>query len=351
MKVVLTIFKTTLRVASLFVAVVLSTQVNAANIVSTVNLSEVQIEISEYVERISKEHGLLVEDLNDVLGRAERKQSIIDAISRPAERTLKWHEYKKIFHGERRIKDGVTFWKNNANTLSIVEKKYGIPAEYIVAIIGVETSYGQNMGSYRVVDALSTLAFHYPPRSKFFRRELTQFLLLSREENIDPFSLIGSYAGAMGYGQFMPSSYRAYAIDSDLDGRRDIWENTEDAIASVANYLSEHGWIAGQEVATKAFLSDPAISKIANIGLKPAHTISNFQEMGIKSSGFSTFDKPSVEKVSLFRMELVGGPQYWVGFNNFYAITRYNHSRLYALAVHELSQMISNRFYVDVPED
>lgn len=343
MKVLLSIFKMTLRVVPFFVAVIFSIQVNAENLERK--------EISEYIDRISRQHGFSVDELREVLGRAERKQSIIDAISRPAERTKKWHEYKNIFHGERRIKDGVTFWKKNSAALSIVENKYGIPAEYIVAIIGVETSYGQNMGSYRVMDALSTLAFDYPPRARFFRRELTQFLLLSREENIEPFSLIGSYAGAMGYGQFMPSSFRAYAVDSDLDGRRDIWENTEDAIASVANYLSEHGWIAGQEVATEAFLSDLSVSEIANVGLKPAYTISSFQEMGIISDGFSTFDAPLVEKVALFRMELVEGPQYWVGFNNFYAITRYNHSRLYALAVHELSQMISKRFYVDESED
>tara|TARA_A100001037_G_C15119767_1_gene623225 strand:+ start:73 stop:1092 length:1020 start_codon:yes stop_codon:yes gene_type:complete len=309
-------------------------------------------DIEEYIEVLVSQHNFSHADLLDIFEQVEKKQSIINAISRPAERSLRWHEYRDIFLGDRRVDEGVVFWKSNRSILSDIQRKYGVPAEYIVAILGVETNYGQNMGGYRVLDALTTLAFDYPPRATFFRKELTEFLLLAREEKFNPLELVGSYAGAMGFGQFMPSSFRAYAVDFDQDGRRDIWGNLSDALGSVANYLLEHGWVPGQNVAARAYLLDPSVSKIANKGLKPTKNLEELVGMGIESRGFNGYqDRLSQHKASLYRMEIRNGVEYWIGFNNFYAITRYNHSRLYALAVHQLSQKILEQFYIDEPTD
>lgn len=204
------------------------------------------------IEQLVREHDFSRSDLLAVFHAAEKKQTILEAIARPAEKTKSWAEYRPIFLQPSRIERGVGFWLDNRAALQRAEQTFGVPAEYIVAIIGVETGYGEFTGRYRVIDALSTLAFDYPPRSDFFTKELTHYLLLTRQYRQDPLSHKGSYAGAMGLGQFMPSSYREYAVDFSGDGWPDIWQNRADAIASVANYLQRHGWQAGQWVAQRA---------------------------------------------------------------------------------------------------
>jgi membrane-bound lytic murein transglycosylase B len=290
--------------------------------------------VKSYVDELVTEHDFDRDKLMAMFGAAERKQSILDAISRPAEKTKAWHEYRDIFLTTQRIEQGVAFWQDNREALERVAEEYGVAPEVVVAIIGVETRYGRNTGSYRVVDALSTLAFDYPPRSDFFRGELTEFLLLAREEGKQPLELKGSYAGAMGYGQFIPSSYRAYAVDFDGDGLRDIWKNPTDAIGSVGNYFKRHGWDAGDGVVVSIDAND-ALDGIANKSLKLKFTIGELKELGVHDTGL-----PNDTKVAVFKMEGDEGPEYYLGLNNFYVITRYNRSRLYALAVHQLSQAI-----------
>jgi membrane-bound lytic murein transglycosylase B len=213
--------------------------------------------------------------------------------------------------------------------------RYGVAPEYVVAIIGVETSYGRNTGSWRVIDALATLGFDYPPRADFFRRELTQYLLLTREEGFDPGSLKGSYAGAMGYGQFIPSSFRAYAVDFDADGRRDIWNNRVDAIGSVANYFARHGWIGNGPVAVQVTMDGEPLPELLNASLELDQTVGGLRARGVRLDGV-----PDDAAAELLVMDGPEGTEYWVAFNNYYVITRYNRSRLYALAVHQLAQEI-----------
>ena len=297
-------------------------------------------EVDAYIEELIQQHNFSRPELEEVLAAAERRQDIIDLMRRPAERRLNWHEYSKIFLDEQRIVGGVEFWQQNQATLERAQKEYGVAPEVIVAIIGVETRYGRVTGRHRVVDALMTLAFDYPPRASFFRKELTQFLLLAREEGKNPISLTGSYAGAMGFGQFIPSSYRSYAVDFDQDGVRDIWQNRNDAIGSVANYFSRHGWRGAEQVTLPVQLKAETeqLLSIANQSLKPTHSIAEMAEMGVIVDGLD----PDA-RVLLLR--LLGGekPEYWLGFDDFYVITRYNHSRLYAMAVYQLGQEIVKR--------
>jgi membrane-bound lytic murein transglycosylase B len=292
-------------------------------------------EVRAYVAELVAEHGFSAAELTELFAEAERKQSIIDAISRPAERVLQWHEYREIFLKEPRISQGIEFWNEHEAVLAEAERVYGVAPEYVVAILGVETRYGRVMGSHRVLDALATLAFDYPPRAAFFRRELTQFLLLAREEGRNPTELMGSYAGAMGYGQFIPSSYRAYAVDFTGDGLRDIWGSSHDAVGSIANYFKRHGWRAGAPVAVPVTVAGDVEPVLAGQSLELRHTVADLTRHGVAVYGLAP-EKPA----ALFRMDGAEGDEYWVGLNNFYVITRYNRSRLYALAVHQLSQAI-----------
>ena len=272
----------------------------------------------------------------ELLGAAERQQSILDAIARPAEKTKPWHEYRQIFITPRRIQEGVTFWDQHATALESVAAVTGVPPEVMVAIIGVETFYGRIMGNYRVIDALATLAFDYPRRSAFFTQELEAFLLLAWESGKDPLALKGSYAGAMGYGQFMPSSYRAYAKPFEGEGAADIWDNPDDAISSVGNYLQAHGWRAGQGVVIGATVSDPEPGLFEG-GLKPTQSVEQLVARGMVPS-------QSVQPGMLatpIGLEAQDGMAYWLGLENFYVITRYNHSAMYAMAVWDLSQVLA----------
>ena len=292
------------------------------------------------VESLVSEHEFEKSELIELFSKTNKQQSILDAISKPAEKTKPWHEYRKIFMGQKRIDQGVEFWKSNEATLKRASEKYGVPASIIVAIIGVETRYGNFMGKYRVMDALSTLSFDYPKRAKFFTRQLKEFLILAREQGLDPLTLKGSYAGAMGYGQFMPGSYRAYAVDFDGDKKIDIWTNQDDAIGSVANYFKRHRWKAGQPVVARASVKDGYDSSILNKKGKPKLTLTE-----LKARGFAIDDKtiPALDmdtKALALKLKQVKGNEFWLGFQNFYVITRYNHSHLYAMAVWQLSQAI-----------
>ena len=289
-----------------------------------------------FVDRMVEEHNFNREELMALMNEAKVKESILKSIKRPAEKAKPWHEYRKIFVTSTRISGGVEFWDKNAEALKAAEEKYGVPPELIVAIIGVETRYGGNMGKYRVIDALSTLAFNYPRRSQFFTKELENYLLLTRDQNMDPTSLKGSYAGAMGFGQFMPSSYRHYAVDFNGDGRVDIWTDTEDAIGSVANYFVEHGWQPGKPIAVITNPLPNADMTVVNDDLKPRWTVGQLADKGFPTTAQVTRDMPA----NVFSLDTDTGMQYWIGLENFYVITRYNHSRLYAMAVYELGQEI-----------
>ena len=298
-------------------------------------------EVQSYIDELVANHGFSRIALEEVFSESTKQERIIELMSRPAERRLAWHEYQKILVDEPRVSQGVVFWRENKQALERAAKAYGVAPEIIVAIIGVETRYGRVTGNFGVVDALSTLAFDYPPRAKFFRGQLTEHFLLSREEGKNPLSMKGSYAGAMGFGQFIPSSYRAYAVDFDNDGVRDIWANKTDAIGSVANYFAEHGWQGSNDVVERVTLSEmtPELDALINNGLKPTLTVADWRGMGVQVSG----TQDDARNATLMRMEQPNGNEYWLGFDDFYVITRYNHSRLYAMAVYQLSQAIRKR--------
>ena len=291
-------------------------------------------EVRDYIEEVAGQHGFDPAELLTLFQAAERKESILAAISRPAERK-QWREYRRIFVTPTRIREGIEFWRANADVLRRVERVYKLPPEITVAIVGVETRYGRNLGSFRVLDSLSTLAFDYPARAAFFRGQLTEFLLLTREEGIDPLAMKGSYAGAMGYGQFIPSSYRNFAVDFDGDGTRDIWTNITDALGSIGNYFAEHGWRGDGPAAMRVEVEGPVADEDVNRGLKPDYDAEQLRHLGVIGDGV-----PPGAKAALFRMEGDEGVEYWLGLHDFYVITRYNHSRLYALAVWQLGQEI-----------
>lgn len=292
------------------------------------------------IDELVSEHQFDRDQLQKTLDKAVKKQSILDAISRPAERTKTWAEYRPMFVNKTRIKRGLEFWEKNKETLDRAEKIYGVPAKYIVSIIGVETMYGRQGGSYRVIDALSTLAFDYPKRP-LFRRELKSFLIMCRQYNLDPLKIKGSYAGAMGYGQFIPSSYLSYAIDFDGDDLKDIWSNPVDAIGSVANYINQHGWVRDGVIASRARVSGTEYKALANETLKPGKTLKEWADLGVTPA--SSDQLSDSETAALFKYKGRVGAEFWLGFNNFYTVTRYNHSRLYAMSVIQLGDEIERK--------
>ena len=294
------------------------------------------------VDELVASEGFSREELIAIFSDASRQDSIIDAMNRPAEKTKPWYEYREIFLNDKRTEQGVEFYKQHRETLQRAEQEMGVPAEIIVAIIGVETYYGRIAGSYRVIDALATLAFDYPRRSEFFTKELKHYLILTRDQQMDPLVLKGSYAGAMGYGQFMPSSYRSYAIDFDDDGVADIWSNPVDAIGSVANYFKAHGWTEGGQVVLPARAESAVMDEMLSRGrdLKPRFSVGEFIAAGLIPEGGADH---SAEAIGI-QFELADGYEYWLGLHNFYVITRYNHSAMYAMSVYQLSQRIAAGF-------
>ena len=292
-------------------------------------------EVKAFVKELAAAESFDEKELLSIFAHAEYKQKIIDAISHPTERVLNWSQYQDIFLTDRRVAGGLKFLRENRRALAAAGEKYGVPPVIITAIIGVETMYGRITGGYRVLDALVTLSFDYPPRSRFFRGELKHFVLLAREEKQMITDLTGSYAGAMGLGQFIPSSYRAYAVDFDGDGFRDIWNNPTDAIGSVANYLAKHGWQRDGQV-TLAVEGEAIPEEVFNVSLKPSKSVGELRRLGLQEASLGP-----EEMVSPMRLEGKEGDEFWLGLKNFHVITRYNHSKLYAMAVYQLSEDLS----------
>jgi membrane-bound lytic murein transglycosylase B len=299
-------------------------------------------DISAFIDDVVQRHGLSREQVVGWLAQGVRQPRIIEAISRPAERVLPWWQYRANFLTERRIDEGMQFWEQHRERLDRVEAQTGVSAAHIVAIIGVETFYGRITGRWRILDALMTLGFDYPPRQAFFRAELEQFLLLAREEQIDPTSALGSYAGAMGAPQFMPSSYRRYAVDGGADMRRNLFTDWDDVITSVANYLKEHGWEAGQPVLLEAAHQDAGLMATLN----PRNLDLNDTLAGLRSRNVA-FDSalPPETQALLVPAELEQRPSVRIGLRNFHVITRYNRSIRYAMAVHDLAQSVRERAF------
>lgn len=295
-------------------------------------------EVKSFAAEMVQKYDFKPDELAAWFSASAKRQSIIDAMMRPAEKVKPWKEYRTIFLTDKRITKGVAFWQQNRPLLEKAEAKFGVPAEIIVAIIGVETYYGIRSGSYPVIDALSTLSFDYPPRATFFKKELEHYLLLARDEKLDMNQTLGSYAGAMGMGQFIPSSYRSYAVDFDQDGQRNLWQIT-DAIGSVANYFKRHGWQKNESVAIKANANGRAHKKEGRM-MEPHRPIDSFRKQGLSfKTGITTKDGQAV----LVKLEGKKGPEYWIGLHNFYVISRYNHSPLYSMAVFQLSEELKNR--------
>ena len=314
------------------------------SILSTSCLAQQHPGAEEFAAQAASEYDLDQQEVISLLQNARFKQSIVDAISRPAE-AKPWYDYRPIFITDKRIRGGIEFWRENEQLIAQASEKFGVDPQIIVAIIGVETFYGRITGSYRVLDALATLSFYYPDtgndRSDFFSRELMNFLILGGEEELPLDDVTGSYAGAMGLGQFMPSSYREYAVDLDGDGRRDLWSSLPDVIGSVANYLHRHGWEPDQPVTYPAVMASGAnMDLVMKRDFKP-----KISSAEIAEAGFSSSVPVSGETLAaVARLEEEDGDRYFITFKNFYVITRYNRSALYAMAVYELSEAIRSGF-------
>lgn len=296
-------------------------------------------DVQQFIDEMVGRHGFSRTQLQQWFGQIHSQEDILRLISRPAEKTLTWGEYREIFLDQRRIDNGAAFWERHWSTLERAQRDYGVPPQVVVAILGVETRYGKVTGSHGVLEALSTLAFDYPPRADFFRRELEAFLQLVHEEDINPLSLQGSYAGAMGLAQFMPSSYRAYAVDFDGDNHRDLWHNPVDAIGSIANYLAEHRWQRDGLITLPASVAGNGYQRFISRGLEaPEAEMAQLQSAGVSPR------RPVAPQTRAFLLALTtsGGVEHWLGFYNFYAITRYNRSPLYAMAVHQLGEAIQH---------
>jgi membrane-bound lytic murein transglycosylase B len=289
--------------------------------------------IPEFIDKMVEKHQFKRDELEKAFARAQHRPDVVEAISKPAT-TKPWLEYRAAFVNSKRIRLGLEFWNKYRQTLSRAEQKYGVPQEIIIAVIGVETIYGQNMGNFRVLDALTTLAFDYPRRSNFFRDELENYFLLAREQQFDLLSVRGSYAGAMGIPQFMPSSYRNYAVDFNGNRRIDLFRENQDAIGSVANYLKGYGWIRGEPVAVRA-------QSGGEIRLDGNGTARNLVEW--TAAGFMPITEVVTDKTArLVDFTLPDGKEFWLGFNNFDVITRYNNSDYYAMSVFQLAEELKS---------
>jgi membrane-bound lytic murein transglycosylase B len=300
--------------------------------------------VDNFVERLSERHGYSKEYLYGVLSQAKRKQWTLNYLARetPAtpgkSRPGAWSRYRAQFLDEQHIANGARFWQQHAAELRRASERYGVAPEYIVSIIGVETSYGKNVGNHRIVDALTTLAFDYPRRGAYFADELENFFVMSTQEGFDPLKPVGSYAGAMGLGQFMPGSFLKWAVDLNGDGKKDLWSPT-DAIGSVANYFSSHGWQRGDRVVTPATALNSNAAALED-GYDTHYSLETLRDNGIRVEDSTLPDR---DNYKLLRLSTLSGDEYRIGHDNFYVITRYNHSTHYAMAVHELAQAIKTR--------
>lgn len=299
-------------------------------------------DVRAFAAEAAQKSGIPQAEIQQWLDDARYQQSIVDAMNRPAE-SKTWAQYRPIFITPKRIAEGVAFWDTHADLLTQISEKYGVSPAIIVAIVGVETFYGQRMGTYRVIDALATLGFDYPKRGAFFRGQLIDFFKMASADHLNINDAVGSYAGAVGMPQFIPSSYLAFAIDGDGDGRADLWRSPADVFASVANYFAKHGWVHDGpvgfpiEVTTQQAALEPYLNTGRN--LTPRVTVGQLRAMGIALP--KDLYLPDQEKVMVFTLTGPDKVEYWVGLDNFYVITRYNHSTLYAMAVWQLSQAIT----------
>ncbi len=295
-------------------------------------------EVGAFVMRMTRDHGFDAIELGRLFSQLQPNETIIRAFNAPAT-ARPWSYFRKLYVTDSRIEGGVAFWDEHAELLERASDFYGVPEEIIVSIIGVETIYGQYTGKFRIVDALYTLGFEVPRRSQFFQSQFEHFLLLTRENGFDPKAITGSFAGAMGIPQFMPSSYRQYAVDFDGDGRVDLLNSVADAVGSVANYLSRFGWEKGEQIVLPAKVSTNETEKLERLGTKPSLTVAQLRSRGVEADG----ELADHVDAGFFSLEDEQGPQYFVSLKNFYVITRYNRSNNYAMAVYQLSQEISRQ--------
>ena len=292
--------------------------------------------VEQFISYMVATHGFERRELQALFSKVQPSQSVARAIAAPA--TAKpWHEFRPLFVDSARIDAGTRFWNDNAETLARARAAFGVPESVIVSLIGIETRYGRMTGGHKVVEALYTLAFELQNRPDYFRTELEQFLLLAREQQWDPLSITGSYAGAMGLPQFMPSSYRRFAVDFDGNGRIDLWRDLADVIGSVANYLRLFGWQDGEPIVAPARVDSSDLQALLDLGPRPSLNLDQWRMRGVEEmSGLE-----GGLNASLFQLELVGGREFWLGFDNFYALFQYNRSRNYVMAVYDLAQEIT----------
>ena len=293
-------------------------------------------EVRKFIAHMVRTHDFDAQALRDLFASARSNQDVVRAISTPAT-SRPWYQFRPLCVDDAQIADGLRFWNENAETLERARREFGVPESIVVALIGIESRYGRYAGGFRVIDSLYTLSFEWPKRADYFRGELEQFLILSREQGWDPGLVQGSFAGALGWPQFMPSSYRRFAVDYSGDGRIDLSNDTADIIGSVANYLREFGWKAGQPVVAPARIDTADPKPLLDLGLKPQLSLGQWQERGVQSPPGLVESLPA----SLFTLDVIDGPEYWLAFDNFYALLRYNYSRNYAMAVYQLGEEIS----------
>lgn len=295
-------------------------------------------DVEMFIDDLVSRHAFDAGELREVFARAKREDAVLEAMRAQPKQAESWEAYRRLFVNDRHVRSGLEFWREHRAALRRAQREYGVPAEIIVAIIGIETFYGRNTGRWRVIDALATLAFDYPPRAPFFRGELENYLLFARDLQLDVFAVKGSYAGAIGIPQFMPGSYLRYAVDFDGDGRTDLRANAVDAVGSVANFLLRHGWKRGEPVQRAARVSGNGHEALVDGGVLPRHTIEELRASGVEVQGAPL---PEGTRAVLLRLETPERPaDFRVGLHNFYVLTRYNRSVFYALSVADLAQQI-----------
>ena len=321
------------RVLAVLIGAVLCSAVRAESAASYAGRTEVRVFVRELVER----HGFVEKELMRVFERAKRQEAILKAVKMPPSGNKSWAEYRANFVNPERVQAGLRFWEKYRAALERAQHEFGVPGELVVAIIGIETFYGKRTGSWRVIDALSTLAFDYPPRAPFFRSQLEHFLLFARDGQLDVLSVHGSYAGAIGIPQFMPGSYRHYAVDFDGDGALDLRGNAVDAIGSVANFLKQHGWRSGEPVLLDAEVNGSDLKTYTDGGLQPRHTLEELARAGARSLGVA----PAEARAVLVELATPRMPSdFRIGLHNFWVITHYNRSAFYASAVVDLARSL-----------
>jgi len=324
-------------------ALLLAAALLAAGAIPAEALDTRRADVKDFIDQFSDQYSFKKRELRKLLAAAQQQPAILEAMGRPAEKAKLWYEYRPIFLTDRRIREGAEFWLTHRQDLDRASIRSGVAPEYLAAILGVETYYGRQTGNYRVLDALATLAFDYPPRAKFFRDELEQFILLTRDLKMNPLAIKGSYAGAMGAPQFMPSNYRRYAVDADANGRIDLWNDWPDVCASVGNYLKEHGWNAGEPVLAEATVTPEKAADLDGRKLALSETVGSLAAKGVSFEGPLAPEAPAI----LIAADELDGVHWRVGYNNFFVITRYNHSALYAMAVYELANAVKQRMLLN----